>query len=260
MALKIALEILSPLLLTKREDGEKIFDLWQKYLSGLLPDRFGYCEPIDQPFDPRDIETALNGWQWSFFAVKRRPAVDASIFKRKATQRLHAGWSLAADVGAASQAELITFLKMASVTLQADFSCLHLLTQSELQRGRASGVVTALDKKATKFHFLIASRELQQRIPDLFWATVLGGPYVEMFGRDRLLSAPAFSAESLSNETVLLQTTEKLTDVEQHSDVFNEARSRIKAHLGRDAFFRTEDSGDRSYRAPQFKFEEAQSR
>jgi hypothetical protein len=255
MALKIALEILSPLLLTKREDGEKIFDLWQKYLPGLLPDRYGYCEPIDQPFDPRDIETVLNGWRWSFFALKKKPAVEASIFKRKPTQRLHAGWSFAADVGAASQADLITFLKMASVTLRADFSCLHLLTQSELQRGRASGVVMALDKQATKLHFMIGSRELQQRIPDLFWATVFGGPYVEMFGRDRLLSAPAFSTESLSNETVLLQTTEKLSDVEQHPNVFNEARSRIKAHLGQDAFFRMDDRGDRSYRTPQFKFE-----
>jgi hypothetical protein len=254
-ALKIALEILSPLLLTKHEDGEKIFDLWQKYLPGLLPDRYGYCEPIDHPFDSRDIETALNGWRWSFFALKKKPAVEASIFKRKVTQRLHAAWHITADVGAASQAELITFLKMASIALQADFSCLHLLTQSELQRGRASGVVAPLDKQATKLHFRIVSRQLQERIPDLFWATVFGSPYVGMFGRDYLLSAPAFSTESLSNETVLLQTTEKLTDVERRPDVFNEARSRIKAHLGQDAFFRTDDTGDRSYRTPQFKFE-----
>lgn len=51
MALKIALELLSPLPLASRQDGKAIFDLWQTYLPGLLPDKFGNWEPVDRPFE-----------------------------------------------------------------------------------------------------------------------------------------------------------------------------------------------------------------
>jgi hypothetical protein len=57
----------------------------------------------------------------------------------------------------------------------------------------------------------------------------------------------------LSNEAVLLQMTEKLSDVEEHLVVFNETRSRVETHLGNDAFFQEHGvAGD--YRVPQFDF------
>jgi hypothetical protein len=255
MAMKIALEILSPLPLTNHEDGKMIFDLWQKYLPNLLPDKFGNWEPINRPFELQHIETVLQAWKWPFFAVKKSPAVDASILMRKgAKQHLHATWILRLDANAVNQVQLIEFLKMASVALQADFSCLHLLTPPELERGRASKVVSALDKKATKLRFMVASRDLQERIPDLFWATVLGAPYVELFGRDCLLSAPAYRAESLSSGMVLVQMTEQISDVEKRADVFNETRSQVKTHLGAKAFFQPERVTADGYRVPQFNF------
>lgn len=255
MALKIALEILSPLPLNKPADGKVVFDIWQKYLPRLLPDKFGNWEPIDRPFDPQHIEIVLRYWKWPFFAVKRVPAVHASIFMRKGVQqRLHSTWILRADADAANQAELIEFLKAASVALRADFGCLHLLTSFELERGRASKVVSALDKKGTKLRFMVASKDLQERIPDLFWATVLGSPYVDLLGRDRLLSAPAYLAESLRSATVLLQMTERLSDVGERTDVFNDARSRVRAHLGEDVFYQPREIDANCYRAPQFRF------
>lgn len=255
MALKLALEILSPLPLTSREDGRMMFDLWQQYLPGLLPDRFGNWEPIDRPFDSKNIESALDSWRWPFLALKRKPVVYSSIWMRKGVeQRLHATWKFELNATAVTQDDLVAFLKAASVALKADFSCLQLLTPSELERGRASEVVTALNKQATKFTFSIPSKKLQERIPDLFWATVFGAPYLTMFGRDRLLTAPSYRAESLSNEAVYLQMTQSLFGHEFDSLVLDAARSRVKAHLGADAFFQSERDRSIGYRAPQFSF------
>ena len=256
VASRISLKVLSPLPLTKREDGKMIFDLWQKYLPNLLPDKFGNWEPIDRTFDPAHIETALDAWKWPFLTLRTKPSVDASIWMRKgARQRLHSSWGFDLDVEAASQTELVTFLKAASVALKADFGYIHLLTPSELERGRISKMVHALDKRATKFNFSIYSKDLQQRIPDLLWATVLGSPYAQMFARSSLLTAPAYISQSLPNESFLLQMTEKLSDVEQHPDVFNEVRSRVKAHLGKEAFFQPHHLAANDYRVPQFIFD-----
>jgi hypothetical protein len=250
----IVLQILSPMPLTQREDGRTVLSLWKRHLPHLLPDKFNNWEPVNRPFDPDDLENVLDAWSRPFLARKRSPKVDSSVWMRKGTQPLHALWEFSIADGAASQQQLVEFLASASTALKADFSCLHLLTPTELERGRKSGVCLNLDKKATKFFFSISSKELQQRIPDLFWVTVLGGPYVEMFGRDRLLSSPVYCTKSLPSEAVMLQMTENLADVEQHAVLFDETRSSTKSHLGEDAFFQQGIDPSYKYRAPEFVF------
>ena len=155
---------------------------------------------------------------------------------------------------AASQDSLLAFLKETVVALKADFACLHLITDAEIELGRFNRTITTLNRKGTKFNFFLASKDLKRRIPDLFWATVFGGPYVEMFCRERLLSAPAYEAEVLSSEAILLQLTRNISDVSACSDVFNQVRSKIKQHLANDAFFNPENELSDSYRFPKFSF------
>jgi hypothetical protein len=253
MALRTVLGILSPLPLTKREDGKLLLEMWRKYLPMLLPDKFGNWEPIDRPFDARNVEAALDAWKWPFLAVKNNPSVRANVWMRKdANQHLHSSWTFDLDPTAASQEDLLAFLKEACLAVKADFAYLHLLTRLELEQGRQSRMVHALDRKASKFHFAIYSKDLQQRIPDLLWATVLGSPYSEMFGRDRLSPTPAYISEPLSNEMVLLQMTPRLSDIEDRSDLFSESRGSVKAHLGQEAFFQPSHTG--TYLTPNFKF------
>ncbi len=251
---KVIVQILSPLPLTRHEDGRLVFDLWKRYLPGLLPDKFGNSEPIDQEFDSEKIESALDAWKWPFLATKTKWSMESSVWVRKGGQRTHATWLLSFDLGASSQPELIEFLKAASVALKADFACLHLLTPHEIERGRARGAILVLNKQATRFAFNIASKDPKRRIPDLFWATVFGGPYVEMFGRQQLLSAPVREVQSLSSGGLMLQLSELMTDLETHPTEIDEIRSRTVAHLGQDAFFQPELSSDHNFRVPLFTF------
>jgi hypothetical protein len=173
---------------------------------------------------------------------------------RKRSQCIHSTWILSFDSEAANQSDLLKFLKAASTTLEADLACLTLLTPTELDLGLASRAVLALDKRRTKFSFFISSKDLQNRVPDLFWVTVFGEPYVEMFGRERLLSAPAYETQLLTSGIVMLQLSEVLTDVENDPSKVNATRSRIKTHLGQDAFFQSNLPPQYKYRAPRFTF------
>jgi hypothetical protein len=103
------LEILSPLPLTRREDGQAILDLWQSYLPELLPDYFGNWEPIDRVFNLQKLDAVLDQWKWPFLATKKSPAVDASIWMRKgARQQLRATPSFRIEAKSVPQARYLT--------------------------------------------------------------------------------------------------------------------------------------------------------
>ena len=251
----VILEVLSPLPLTKREDGQGVLDLWKTHLPDLLPDFFGNWEPIDRPFDPQKIDAVLEHWKWPFLTIKKKPSVEAEVWMRKgAKQQLHATLFFKIETAAVAQARLLAFLKAASVRLKADFACIHLLTPAELERGRKNKTVRPLDKTGKKLTFFLASKDIQQRMPELYWASVFGDPYLKMFERDRLLSTPGFAVESLSNGAVLLQLTDKLADVAERPGVFDDARAQAKVHLGIEAFFQPDLADSHVYRVPFFEF------
>jgi len=78
---------------------------------------------------------------------------------------------------------------------------------------------------------------LEYWLPTLPWATVFGDAYVRMFGMERLLSAPAFKVEKLSDSAVYIQLTENLSDLETDYAGFHANRLKVQAHLGNEAFF-----------------------
>jgi hypothetical protein len=165
------LEILSPLPLTRREDGAEIFDLWKLYLPQLLPDFYGNWEPIDRVFDPQNVDAVLDQWKWPFLAVKTAPSMQGSVWMRKGTkQQLHATVILRMEPAAANQSQLLGFLKAASLKLKADFGCIHSLTPIEYERGRINKTVMSIDKLGRRQNFFVTSKELQRRLPELYWA------------------------------------------------------------------------------------------
>jgi hypothetical protein len=252
---RVVIEILSPLPLIDQQDGQTVLELWKAYLPQFLPEKVGNWEPIDRPFDADNFSAVLGSWKWPFLAEREHPKVNCGVWMRKnAKQQLHSTliWELYLPV--CEQSTLLTFLETAAVALKADFACLHLLTASEIERGRANRTVTALDKKATQFNFFLASKDLKRRIPDIYWATVFGRPYLELFSRERLLSAPAYRTGLLSEGIVLLQISKELSDVGDHTGTFGSARERAILHLGENAFFRLAAEAAGDYHAPTFEF------
>jgi len=187
MALRenIYVEILTPQPLTSPEEGERVLRVWNSYLHSCLPDKVGNWEPVDQAFDLEERDAILGLWRWPFLAVKSKPRMDAQVFMRKGQLLQHATWLLCFDYGDVDVRELTRFLQEASKMLEGDFGCLTLLTETEIEAGRKNGAVSALDKRATRFNFLVSSRDIRKCLPDVYWMTVFGAPYVKMFGRDQ---------------------------------------------------------------------------
>jgi hypothetical protein len=249
---KLYLEIQTPLLLSTRREHERILDLWTSCIPEYLPDRYGNSEPIDRAFDLNQRDAILSHLRWSFLAVKDKPKMNSSIWMRSPNKPLHSSWKLSFTFGEANVDRLISFLRAAAKELAADFCCLTLFTDSEIAFGRRNRSAWNLDKNATKFEFSIYSQFLQQCLPDVYWVTIFGPPYVEMFGSERIVSAPISQTEVIDQKLILMQLTPRLEDVRDAMS-FRDLKNRVKAHLGADAFYQPGQIG--LARHPQFIWE-----
>jgi hypothetical protein len=81
----------------------------------------------------------------------------------------------------------------------------------------------------------LATHRLLEGLPDVPWAMLFGPPYVELFGRERLLSTPAAHLEELAGG-VYLQLTTRVTDVTLRRESYLAAQKAARQHLDSGAF------------------------
>lgn len=137
------------------------------------------------------------------------------------------------------QEKLIAYLKAGCVNNECDFGFLDGCPESYKPYARANELATAGSSLFVTTHLL------RHWLPDMLWATVFGPAYVRMFGKERLLSAPAYLVEELGPQTIYLQLTPNLADIEERFAEVMAARERVKLHLGTDAFFQAALAYDR---------------
>jgi hypothetical protein len=114
------------------------------------------------------------------------------------------------------------------------------------------GTLSMLRKmKQGRFELLPGTDLLKQGLPDLEWAVFLGPEYVEMFGREKVLSVKCYHTELLGDGGALLVLTRSPLDFEKDPTEFNRARDSVRAQLGEDAFY-IEDAA-RATRFPKFR-------
>jgi|SRR2546425_2760449 len=95
---------------------------------------------------------------------------------------------------------------------------------------------------------------LRRALPDIYWANFFGPEYVEMFGSDRVNSAPIHSVESLSDGGALLVLSPSPLDFLKDPGEFERLRLNLKRHLGEEAF----DKGwpETQGKVPRFRYDE----
>jgi hypothetical protein len=168
--------------------------------------------------------------------------MESNIFMIRRTN--HATWFMTFHTRDIRLDKVERFIRESSSKLKVDFACVTMLTPEEIRAGRANKTVWPLDRKGKELMFAIYSQFLQKCIPDVYWITVFGEPYIEIFGRESLLAAPAFRTEALDDGRVLLQITPTLDDVAVNPIEFSAKKGRIKEFLGAEAFFSPAREGE----------------
>lgn len=246
------LNILTPQPLDSRVEGKQFLQLWNSLLPEMVPERIGNSEPIRRRFDASDIDAALEVWAWPFLAVRNQPPVSCRVFMHRGPKPLH-GWIHMAFAEATTPVErVVAFMQGACRSFNCHFACLHLLTAHEVERGKANGTVTSSDRRTKAFDLGITTHTLRKYLPDLYWTTVFGGPYVSLFGRDRLASCPEVRVEELRPDLIQLRLSDTVSEMRAHyAEVAARRRAAIE-YLNRDAFFKGVVGASHSYTVPEF--------
>jgi hypothetical protein len=85
-------------------------------------------------------------------------------------------------------------------------------------------------------------------IPGLYWLSFFGRPYVDLMGRERLLSAPAYEAKSVDDG--VLVALDASADAWETA-VYREREQAVIEHLGKQYFFSRHDPSRQTI-APDF--------
>jgi hypothetical protein len=167
--------------------------------------------------------------------------------------RDHTTWTI--DLKNIKDFEQPTFcqlLECAAAAFLADLGFIHKITDTEVPKGRANGSISFLDAAHTEKHLFLVTHRLNKFLPDIYWTTVFGRPYVELFSRERLLSCPAYRVKELDNGSIVIQLTPELKDITAEEAAFERVRQEVRNHLNNDAFFDLAKGLDYRYRVPEF--------
>ncbi len=150
------------------------------------------------------------------------------------------------------QSSFCNLLSRATSEFSADFGFIHYATDLEMPRGIENGSMAYLDvQKKTKYLF-VTSHDLWKYIPDIYWMTVFGPCYVDLFSRERLLSCPVHRVLEFENGAVAIQLTARLTDTADDQAAFENLRNEVRAHLNCNAIFDVRKGATHKYTVPEF--------
>jgi len=249
-------EILSPLPLNRPQDARKLFQIWAETAFQFFPDRSGLYEPLRHHFSLSSLEEAIRIWEFVFFVERRAPPkLRGSIFMQYGPHREHSNWNIGLkNVKDFEQPAFCKMLECAAAAFSADFGFIHRITEMDMSRGLASDTTGFLDTARTEKHLFVPGHVLKRFVPDIYWMTVFGKPYVDLFSRERLLSCPAHRVQEMDNGSIIVQLTPELRDTAAEEAAFERARQDARNHLNNDAFFDPLKGPDYQYRVPEFSW------
>jgi hypothetical protein len=263
---EITLELQFQFTMRTPKDFYNVVQLQIDTLPEYIPTKWGYTEPLKNIFDPKDI-SILN-------PQNAYNIMESAYWKRTGENRAYGGWYPRRDLeiqsktvlnhastvlnvyDASNQEKLIFFAKSTSTYFPINFGFIEAITERYKPYGAANGI-KCYDILAITTHIL------RHWLPDILWCSVFGPDYINFFGKERLLSAPAYKVELLNDEAVFLQLTPDINDLWVNFDMVMDAREEVKRHLGYEAFYRKElaydwqkhpEKAGQVFRVPTFNF------
>jgi hypothetical protein len=241
---EIQIGLLTRTSLASREAGAEFLGLLLSKAPQYSPEKYNHSEPINQVFVQSRIDDALDSWGDEFLWKRQRPKVLGQVLT---------GGPMVHDVAYLSVAE-----KAFDVGILEGFvEAVHSQWPVDIAYGLMMSAADMEDINHYKdcvvpFGQGLTSRHLEKHLPWLPWLTFFGPAYVEMFGKEKLLAAPAHRVEACSRDLMEIQLTERVQDCVKAREEVETVRASVIEHLNEGAFY-GKPGPDGAYRSPEFR-------
>lgn len=251
---KLHINVLIPTRLNDKEEARKLIVTLSKFPC-LVPQRYDSCEPIRTPFNPDNIDLIIDSWFNSFLWKRTKPLVEGTIWIAWGPRPVHGSLHIAVEPKESILSELIDNFQQICSDFNADFASFHWLTMNEISSKPAWQTVFCLNPTKQTYNHSISTYNLVKAIPELYWGTVFGSPYIEMFGREKLLKTPVPIAKELPNGSIYIQLSNSPFDLDTDYDKIDIIRQDVKRYLNNNAFYDRNKPEDFKYRIPHFRLQ-----
>lgn len=246
---EVQAELFTTSQLTDPAGGRALLRALEEHVPSWMPRRYGWSEPFRHVYDP---DRAEHFWEQHAGGVMFRNARKTARGEVKVRTGPLDILSKIELSGKATRAELDggigPFIAGCGKTLDLAYAMVHIFTDKQADDYYSAwfqlpppGDRVKTARQGTFPYFL----------RDLYWGNVFGPPYVELFGADRLRTAPAAVATELREGYFYVQVTGSILDLCDPETIprYRAARDAVKEHLGPDCFYRPGAAAE-SYRAP----------
>lgn len=248
---EVQVELFTPSRLTDPAEGRALLRALEEHMPSWMPKRYGWSKPLRHAYSPDRIG---HFWEQHAGGVM---FTNASRTARGEVKVRTGPWDILSKVelsGKAARTELDggigAFLAACGTSLDLAYAMAHIFTGQQADDYYRAwfelpppGDRVKTARQGTFPYFL----------RDLYWGNVFGPPYVELFGADRLRTAPAAVVDELRPGYFYVQVTGTILDLCDPDAIprYQAARDAIKEHLGSDCFY--EDGAAAPRRAPAWR-------
>jgi hypothetical protein len=225
--------ILTPANISSRDSGRVIVKALIEATPDYVPEKYSYYEPINRRFDPANIDEALDAWRFSFVWRRTRPRVEGTVFFGG---RRHGSIHIAVAQKSFVMESALRFLHLFQRHFPVDLSYVHVAHDGDLED------LDRYQRQVEPFMLGLGTPRLRGGLPDLPWAMGFGRPYIELFGRDRIVSAPAPVVREMGG-LLHVQLTDDVKDAAVRTEAYWETQRNVKRHLNNGAFAGGSSSG-----------------
>ncbi len=115
---------------------------------------------------------------------------------------------------------------------------LHVVGQDDVDRSRASGgwLTSSGSTKLGDYNLFPTTHRLRGGLPNVFWSTVLGRPYVAIMEHKRLLSCPGADVVELEYGGIRITSHLPFWAARTEPEKFEAWRDAVREHIGREFF------------------------
>jgi hypothetical protein len=234
-------EVFTPGQLSDPDEGRVLIASLSEHVPSWTPYRYGWSEPLRNTYDPERFD---HFWSQVGYWRNATRTSEGSVEVRSGP------WDILSKVQVSGEwtpeltgEGLGAFLADSGAALDISYGMAHRFTPDERAAYRNAWFGLSPEQDRVK---KARQGTMPHVLRDLYWGNVFGPAYVELFGVERLRTAPAAVVGELRPGYFYLQLTADITD----RAALAAAREKVKAHLGEECFHDPNATTPR--RAPHF--------